>query len=74
MAADLSPAVLELLHRHYLGQFDPRVRTRLNSIFADNPPDAVDRLASAAKYLWLDGPGLAEAEAAACAKRCGGSN
>jgi hypothetical protein len=67
-APDLSPAVVELLLRHYAGDFDPRVRTRLERIFADNPPDAVERLQRAAQFLGLTGEGLAEAEARAMAR------
>lgn len=61
----LPPAVIELLLRHYAGEFDPRVRTRLEEIFASNPPDAVERLQRAAHFLGLTGEGLAEAEARA---------
>jgi hypothetical protein len=61
----LPAAVVELLLRHYAGDFEPRVRARLERIFADNPPDAVDRLQRAAQFLGLTGAGLAEAEARA---------
>jgi hypothetical protein len=64
----LPTAVVEVLLRHYVGEFDPRVRTRLERIFADNPPDALERLQRAADFLALTGDGLTEAEARAMAR------
>ena len=45
----------ELLLRHELGDFPPRVRERLDEIFRTNPPDAMQRLEKAAEYLNLRG-------------------
>jgi hypothetical protein len=64
----LPAAVVELLLRHYAGDFTPRVRARLERVFTDNPPDAVERLQRAADYLGITGEGLAEAEARAMAR------
>ena len=49
----MTPAVIELLLRHELGDFPPRVRARLDEIFRTNPADAVERLERAAAYLGL---------------------
>lgn len=51
----VSKAVAELLIRHHLGHFEPRVRARLREIFASNPPDALQRLERAARYLGVTG-------------------
>jgi len=55
---DLPDAVVELLLRYELGEFSPRVRARLASIFQEDPPDAIERLQKAADYLGLTGEGL----------------
>ena len=49
----MKDAVVELLLRHELGDFDPRVRARLEEIFREDPPDALERLEKAAAYLKL---------------------
>jgi len=51
----MSSAITELLLRHELGDFPTRVRARLDEIFAEDPPDALERLQRAAEYLGLDG-------------------
>jgi len=49
----MTDAVTELLLRYELGDFDPRVRSRLAEIFRTNPPDALELLQRAADYLGL---------------------
>lgn len=49
----MTPAVIELLLRHELGDFEPRVRARLDEIFRTNPVDAVERLERAAAFLGI---------------------
>lgn len=51
----VTDAIAELLLRHELGDFDPRVRERLEEIFRTAPDDAMERLARAAAYLDLTG-------------------
>lgn len=51
----VTDAIAELLLRYELGDFEPRVRTRLEEIFRNAPDDAPARLARAAEYLNLDG-------------------
>jgi hypothetical protein len=48
-------AVTEVLFRHELGDFTPKVRARLDEIFAADPPDAMERLEKAAEYLGVHG-------------------
>ena len=50
--------ICELLHRYFLGQFKPTVRARLESIFADDPPDAWERLLLACDHLEVTGDQL----------------
>lgn len=50
----MKDAVTELLFRYELGDFDGRVRARLEEIFAADPPDAMERLERAAAYLGLE--------------------
>jgi hypothetical protein len=52
--------ICELLHRYYLGQFVPSVRTRLETICKDDPPDAWERLLTACDYLNITGEHLEE--------------
>lgn len=58
--SDLSSAALELIYRYEHGHFSPAVRQRLAAIFADDPPDAAERLERAAAYLGVDGSELLE--------------
>jgi hypothetical protein len=53
--APMSDAATELLLRHGLGEFGPRVRERLDQIVRDAFPDALERLNRAAAYLGVDG-------------------
>lgn len=57
-APDLPPPVVELLLRYALGEFSERVRTRLATVFEENPVDATERLEKAADYLGLTGEGI----------------
>ena len=50
----MKDAVTELLFRYELGDFDSRVRERLDEIFTVDPPDAMERLERAAAYLGLE--------------------
>jgi hypothetical protein len=51
----MSDAIAEVLMRFELGDFDPKVRERLDAIFTENGPDAMSRLAAAAEYLGITG-------------------
>ena len=51
----MNDAIAELLIRYDLGDFSPRVRSRLEEIFHANPPDALERLANAATFLDIKG-------------------
>jgi hypothetical protein len=51
----VTDAIAELLLRHELGDFPPRVRARLEEIFTTDPPDALERLQRAATYLGIEG-------------------
>ena len=65
----MKDAVVELLLRHELGDFPPRVRERLDELFRDNPADVVERLERAAAYLGLKAitrPTLERADALVC--------
>lgn len=53
-ASDLPEAVIELLYRHHLDAIEPRSAARLREIFRHNPPDAIERLTTAANYLKLN--------------------
>ena len=52
--------ICELLHRYHLGRFTPDVRARLERIFADDPPDAWQRLLQACDHLEITGEQLEE--------------
>lgn len=52
--ATMSDRVLELLFRYELGDFPANVRARLETIFRENPEDAVERLERAAAFLELE--------------------
>jgi hypothetical protein len=51
----VTDAIAELLLRHELGDFSPRVRARLETIFESDPPDALERLQRAVEHLNLKG-------------------
>lgn len=51
----MTDAIAELLLRHELGDFNPRVRARLEEIFETDPPDALERLQRAADFLGITG-------------------
>lgn len=51
----MTDAIAELLLRYELGDFSPRVRTRLAAIFRDDPPDALELLAKAAAFVGITG-------------------
>lgn len=54
--------IAELIARYQAGQFTPEVRARLAKRFADNPPDAEERVLRACDHLGVTGEGLAEAD------------
>lgn len=55
-------AIPELLIRYELGEFSGSVRKRLAAIFAENPPDAWQRLEKACKHLGVTGADILEYE------------
>ena len=56
----LDDRIAELVVRHHTGQFQgrPAVQRRLDSIFAENPADAHDRLLRAIDHLGVTGHDL----------------
>lgn len=51
----MTDAIAELLMRYEIGEFEPKVRHRLNKIFRNAPPDAMQRLHRACEYLGVNG-------------------
>lgn len=51
----VSRAACEVMARYELGQFSPRVRARLADIFRADPPDALERIETAAQHLGVTG-------------------
>lgn len=51
----VSRAACEVMARYELGQFSPRVRARLADIFRKDPPDALERIETAAAHLGVTG-------------------
>ena len=51
----MTDAIAEVLMRFELGDFTPRVRERLDLIFTEDPPNALERLTAAAAHLGITG-------------------
>jgi len=73
----MTDAIAELHLRYELGDFSPRVRARLATIFRNDPPDALELLARAAAFLGITGAAEAtpaRTETSSCSRTLGREN